>query len=164
MNIPTWPNHPGKSMRPAQTKTVWGILSALIVLIAAAAAGCGGDEEVEPTVEPLLGTYTVSHPAIVGSEKRDSVILVITNGREYTVDHYPAVTGGVTEICSSSGGISGFGTGLAVLTPRRTSGTNCDTVRIPRGEFVADFRNHGDTVYLDQTSNDSTYSFRLLPE
>jgi len=138
---------------------VWALAILPVLLLAA----CGEEDEVEMTVESFSGTYAVGHASIVG-EKRDSVILIVTNGREYTVDNYPSVTGGNTQICSSAGGISGFGTSRAVFTPRSKFGSNCDTTRVPSGEFVADFRSHGDTVYLDRTSSDSTYSFRLLPE
>ena len=146
-----WSANLGRSVR------VLAILPLLFFL------ACSEEDEVETTVESFTGTYAVGHASIVG-QKRDSVILIITNGREYTVDNYPSVTGGNTEICSSAGGLSGFGTSRAVFTPRSKFGSNCDTTRVPSGEFVADFRSHGDTVFLDRTSSDSTYSFRLLPE
>ena len=140
----------------------------IAVIMASLAILCLACEDeptpLETTSETFRGTFAVHHPSMVGGDKKDSVSLYLTNNRDYVLSHFSDIPCGVQEICDTSGGVSGFGTSLAIFTPEYTASLNCDTLRIPTGRFNADFRNHGDTIYLDRTSGDSTFSFRLLPE
>ncbi len=138
-----------------------------VVMAVLATMGLGCEDKpttLEPTTETFRGTFAVHHPAMVGSDKKDSISLHLSNNRDYILDHFSDPSGGVQEFCGSSGGVSGFGKSLAIFTPEHILDINCDSLRIPSGQFNADFRNHGDTIYMDRTSGDSTFSFRLLPE
>ncbi len=132
------------------------------VIVPVLLAGCA-DEEIEQTREVLIGTYLVDHPAFVGGEKSDSVTLSITDNRSYVFDHYPNPSTDQVEFCGSAGRLGAWGSNVVRFTPEQFYGFNCDQLRVPRGEFQADFRNHRDTVWLDKTVGDSTYSLRLVP-
>lgn len=139
------------------------VLLAVTVIAPMLLVGCG-DEEIEQTTESLKGTYFVDHPAHVGGEKSDSVRLVVTDNRSYVLYHYPYPSDDKVEFCGSSGTLGSWGGNVVTFSPDQTFGSNCDQLRIPRGKFQADFRTHGDTVWLDKSIEDSTFSFRLLPE
>jgi hypothetical protein len=140
--------------------------SALIAVLLTVPVLLGGceDEEIERSREVLRGTYVVDHPAHVGGEKSDSVTLTVTDNRSYVFEHSPYPPDDQVEICSSSGTVGAWGSNVVTFSPEETYGFNCDQIRIPRGEFRADFRTHGDTVWLDKVVNDSTFRLRLIPE
>lgn len=135
-----------------------------VVLVVSVLAGGCQDEEVEQTREVLRGTYFVDHPAFVGGEKTDSLTMTVTDNRSYVLNHYPDPSGDDVEFCGSSGTLGAWGGTLVTFSPDQTFGANCDAARVPRGQFQADFRTHGDTIHLDKTVADSIFRIRLIPE
>jgi len=133
----------------------------LMILLLLVAAGCSDDESVSSKTETYSGTYSVQYPATM-YEKTDSVVLRIT-GASYEVDHYRVQPNAEQYFCSSEGAVTGFGTNATTFSPTAWSGSNCDTLRLPSGLYEADWRTHGDTVWLDRNSNDTLFQFRLLP-
>ncbi|MFH1687639.1 MAG: hypothetical protein ABIE70_08985 [bacterium] len=149
-------------MRRLNRKRGERALSAVVIVAFSVLISCG-DKHLESTVETYRGTYHFEHPANVGASKTDSVIFTLTDKHNYHFDHFSDVGSQVVEICSSSGTVQNFGSNVAVFDPETIDYGNCDTLRIPRGLFAADFISHGDTIWLDRVSNDTTYSIRLRP-
>jgi len=71
----------------------------------------------------------------------DTVIFTVEGGT-YRLEHVTNESG----LCSSRGKAIGFGTNTLRLTPETTDYSNCDTLKIPQGEFKSVFR--GDSLYL----------------
>lgn len=135
---------------------------ALAILVFMTLASCSEDEDKEPVVETFRGTYGFKHPATVGASKTDSIILTVTDNRNYRFDNFDDLGDNETEICGSSGVVVHFGSNTSEFKPSSIEYGNCDTLRIPRGTFDADFQTHGDTIWFDRVSGDTTFSIRLL--
>jgi len=135
-------------------------LRILLPLLLAVIVGCE-EEKDEPIQEQFVGTYRVYDPAVVG-EKLDSVNLIVAETTRYQFVHYQERPGALIEICNSSGLVDGFGTNFAVFYPRQIDVAGCDSIRVPRDTFVSDWRNHGDTVYMDRDEDTLVYELRLI--
>ena len=132
----------------------------LLLLLAVLIVGCEKDED-DPITEQFVGTYRVYDPAIVG-EKLDSVNLIVDENTRYQFVHYRVRPGSEIDFCHSSGIVDGFGTNLAVFHPQTIELGDCDSIRVPRDTFVADFVNHGDTVHFDRDDGSLVYELRLI--
>ena len=131
----------------------------ILTLLLLAVVGCE-EEEDDPITEQFVGTYRVYDPAIVG-EKLDSVSLTVEENTHYQFVHYRVRPGAVIDFCSNSGTVNGFGTNIAVFHPQTIDVGGCDSIRVPRDTFVADFVNHGDTIYFDRDEDTLVYELRL---
>ncbi|MCK4461898.1 MAG: hypothetical protein KAW46_08825 [candidate division Zixibacteria bacterium] len=134
-------------------------LSTFALILALLPVGCEKDED-EPITEQFVGTYRVYDPDFVG-EKLDSVNLIVDENTRYQLIHYPERSGRMANFCSSSGIVDGFGTNIAVFRPQTIDLGNCDSMRVPRDTFIADFRNHGDTIWMDRDEDTLVYELRL---
>lgn len=121
--------------------------------------GCEKDED-EPITEQFVGTYRVYDPDVVG-EKLDSVSLTVEENTRYELIHYPVRPGRTVDFCNSSGIIDAFGTNLAVFHPQTIDFGGCDSIRVPRDTFVADFVNHGGTIHFDRDDGTLAYELRV---
>ncbi len=134
-------------------------MSILTPLLLAVLIGCEKDED-EPITEQFVGTYRVYDPDVVG-EKLDSVNLTVEENTRYELIHYPVRPGRTVDFCSSSGTVDGFGTNIAVFHPQPIDAVECDSIRVPRDTFVADFVNHGDTIHFDRDEDTLVYELRV---
>ena len=135
-------------------------LPLFLMLLLAVIVGCEEDED-EPITEKFVGTYRVYDPAIVG-EKLDSVNLIVDENTRYQFVHYRVHPGAEIDFCHSSGIVDGFGTNLAVFHPQSIDAVGCDSIRVPRDTFVADWQTHGDTVYFDRDEDTLVYELRMI--
>lgn len=135
---------------------ILGLLT-LVLLI-----GCKEEDSTAERLESFRGTYLVENPSVVGV-KIDSMTMTIENNVRYRFVHYPFRPGREVNFCNSSGAVEEFGTNSAIFFPESIDGAECDSIRIPRDMFIADFRNHGDTIYLDRDDDKLVYEIRLLP-
>lgn len=128
----------------------------LIILV-----GCNNREQASQTViEEFQGIYIARDTTIViDSQKKDSVILSIKNSRAYSLLFYDM---GIVDFCNSEGTVGDFGSNNIIFIPTKINVNNCDSLRLPRGEFNADFITHGDTIYFEKRISDSLYRFILL--
>lgn len=138
---------------------------ALVVFVGVLLLGLAACEEDDPgtSQERFHGTYMVRDLTLVIQARQiDSVRLTVTNNRFYSLFFYDA-EGLDVDFCDCEGGISDFGTNRVFFNPTNINYIegHCDTLRIPRGEFAADFVTHGDTVYFEQRSGDSLFQFLL---
>ena len=136
----------------------------LVAAVCLISSACSEDDPEETTSVNLAGRYEVSQSNIVRT-KWDSVSLSISR-RTYSA----LFISSTPKFCDADGDISGWGTLKATFTPRNSYGSNCDSMRTPRGEFVTEFHGHGDTIILTRTvplsaplDGDSLFVFRLLP-
>ena len=146
-------------------KSAFRLILCALLLFLTAISGCNStDSDDDPESEVFQGIYIVRDLTIVEDARLvDSVLMTVTNNRNYALFFWDA-DGLFVDFCNCEGSIFDFGTNLAVFNPRFVQAGNCDTVRIPRGEFVADFVTHGDTVYFEQRSIDSLFQLQLLPK
>ena len=131
------------------------------LLTLAVLVGCEEEDSSSERSESFRGTYRVYNPAMVG-EKIDSVTLTVENKVRYRFVHYPFQSGSVVDICNSSGTVEEFGTNFADFYPESIEGSGCDSLRIPHGMFITDFRSHRDTIYMDRDDDTLVYEIRLV--
>lgn len=148
------------SLTPGMRKQILRLVLGAVVALVFVLAACRGEPETEPP-QTYRGTYTFDISSVVGGQT-DSVTLTVTDGRRYSLIHYGVTPTARINFCSSSGNVYNFKTMTVVFEPTIISAGNCDTLRIPRGDFRADSRTHGDTTWFDRVSGDSSFSFRLL--
>ena len=99
--------------------------------------------------EDFVGTYMTRDSALVESlSKIDSIRFSIERSTTYSIQFFQADSLDEIDFCDHSGTILDFGTGKASFDPTSILYNNCDTLNIPRGTYVADFINHGDTVWI----------------
>ena len=134
---------------------ILGLLTLVVVI------GCEEEDDTHTGSESFRGTYLVENPSIVGV-KIDSVTLTVERNERYRFVHYPYRPGRDVNFCNSSGAVEEFGTNIATFFPESIDGAECDTIRIPRDMFIADFRNHGDTIHMDRDDDTLVYEIRLL--
>lgn len=119
-------------------------------------AGCGDDSE-EDVYEVYFGQLTTKR-IILFETRTDSVIFTIDGGY-YDLEH---ITNN-TNLCSSKGSVSEFGTSEMRLTPTVIYFSNCDSMRVPHDVFKTVYK--GDSLILtrdaDSLTLDITYEFRL---
>jgi hypothetical protein len=129
---------------------------------------CSKEDDLGPPNEEFMGVYTARDRSdVIDLAKVDSVIFAIQRNTTYDLIFFKSTpVDKLVDFCNCGGTLLDFGTGKASFDPTFIVRVNCDTLRIPRGEFGADFRNHGDTLYLERevTGNgyDSLYQFILL--
>jgi multidrug efflux pump subunit AcrB len=112
-----------------------------VVLLLVSVAGCQKDLVPPPEREVFTGRFTVVNIDIAEMKRTDSVVLTVEDGR-YRLDHVV----NTSNICSTSGSVFGFGSNSLRLEPTTMTTTNCDSVRVPQGQFKAIFK--GDSLIL----------------
>lgn len=135
-------------------------------------AACSDEDDLGPENEEFRGTYLVRNLGEVKDlAKQDSVTLKIRKNIAFEM-HFYGLNGinDHIDFCDASGTIVDFGAQIIGFDPDFVFSGNCDTLRIPRGDFIGDFKTHGDTVYITKNvsvSNgsetiDSIYQLVLL--
>ena len=130
------------------------ILPGLVIALAGLST-CEEEEEVLPT-DTYYGHLT-AHRVSLMETRTDSISLVLEQSR-YSFTHHSRLT----NLCDSEGTLDATGRSVLLFVPSRFEFDNCDTVRIPHGEFAAVFR--GDSLYLTQDATDRhdiTYDIKL---
>ncbi len=120
---------------------------------------CTEDEIVgQAETELYSGDLEIFRPGRF--EYRTDTVSLIIRSNTYDLTHVTHQT----NICDSKGSASGYGTPTLYLSSPVFTGSNCDSLRIPKGAFSATFR--GDSLYLerhaDSASLDVIYRFRLV--
>lgn len=113
-------------------------------------SACSDEEDKTPPDEEYRGTYLVRNLGeVIDLAKQDSVTFKIRAGAYFDL-HFYELNGPNDDVhfCDATGNLLDFGTGKVGFDPTHVFSNNCDTLRIPRGDFAADFKNHGDTVYI----------------
>lgn len=149
------------------------IIVTAVLLISFILGGCPNNStDLGPADEEFVGTYMARDLKEVQQlAEFDSIFFSVIRGTTYSIDFLHAVNAqGDQGFCNHSGTILDFGTAKASFAPTSFSYSNCDSISIPRGTFVADFVNHGDTIWIykqvtDTASPqkyDSLYILKLL--
>ncbi len=115
----------------------------------------------QPVTENFRGTYSVKQTSVVG-EKKDSLLLAVTDNAKFSFHFYPTSSNDVTEYCDCEGSVYDWGSNRITFNPTQIFGGNCDSKRVPSGLFNADFVSHGDTIIFSRSSNDTTFVIRLF--
>jgi len=130
------------------------ILPGLFIALAGLST-CEEEEEVLPT--DFYYGHLTTHRVSLMETRTDSISLVLEQTR-YSFTHYSRLT----NLCDSDGNLNPTGRSVLLFVPTAFEFDNCDTVRVPHGEFAAVFR--GDSLYLTQDATDDhdiTYDIKL---
>lgn len=136
----------------------------VLILLGLALIGCE-DDPPSPEIEVYSGELAIikikeSPPWTY--PYTDTVTLTIEGGT-YRLLHIRNASG----LCNSEGKAIGFGTNRLRLTPTSVDYNNCDSLKVPQGEFKSIFE--GDSLYLGpdtqvfsgQFTDTMIYHFRL---
>ena len=145
----------------------------LLLLMPLAFTSCDNDEDQGPPDEEFMGLYMVRDKTeVIDMAKIDSVIFSIQKNMTYQMDFYKSSpTDRLVDFCYCEGTLIDFGTAKVSFDPTFINKDNCDTLRIPRGLFEADFRTLGDTVYIERKNTldedgqivfDSLFQLKLI--
>ncbi len=126
------------------------LVLSVVLLCSFLLIGCPDNQSnLGPENEEFVGTYMIRDSLIVESlAKIDSMRFSIVRNTTYSMQFFQADSLDEVDFCDHSGTILDFGTAKAAFDPTSVSYNNCDTLNVPRGTFVADFINHGDTVWI----------------
>lgn len=115
-------------------------------------------EKITVSPEPPVsytGEFETFRPSLL-QHRIDTVTLII-QGEKYDLTHNT----NQTNICESAGDV--FLSVGVNFVPLIHFGTNCDSLRIPKGVFT--LSQHGDSLFLERSADsatlDITYQFRL---
>lgn len=138
----------------------WIITAGLIL----AAVGCKKDPPAyEPYVESFVGLYTVrDRTQVILMAKIDSTHLTITDGVAYAMSFYAKDEVDDLDFCACEGELDTYTSNLVDFRPLAFFQSNCDTLRVPRGDFTADYVTHDDTIYFERSVGDSIYLLTVL--
>ncbi len=134
------------------------VLSVMLVL-----GGCGKESGVDtPHILTYVGTYMWRNPTVViTAAKIDSVEFKITDGVLYTLRFHQLDPTDMVDFCDCDGRIDQNTSSVMSFDPTVVIYSGCDSLRIPRGDFVPDYVSHRpDTVYFEQ--RDDTTLYRLI--
>ena len=129
-----------------------------VLLISFILGGCpNNSSDLGPANEEFFGTFTVRDLKEVEQlAESDSIFFSVIRGTTYSIDYLNAANAqGDQSFCNHSGTIFDFGTAKASFVPTSLNYSNCDSASIPRGTFVADFINHGDTIWIYKQVTDT---------
>ncbi len=117
---------------------------------------CSEEDDLGPPDEEFIGTYMVRDLSVVIDDaKIDSIVFSTQRNTTYRMMFYESSSADtVGSFCYCEGSMIDFGTAKVTFAPTLIIRENCDTLRIPRGLFEADFRTHGDTVYITKIIRD----------
>ena len=119
------------------------------------AGACSDDPEPE-FVEIYHGRLTANRISL--AEKRTDSVSLLFEADRYGFEHFTSFTG----LCSSHGTHYGQGTSTITFTPTGYTFQNCDSTRIPSGEFRAIFRNDSLILMRDADSLTKDIEYEIL--
>lgn len=127
-------------------------LVCLLLLISTVFMSCSEEDDLGLPDEEFRGTYFVKAvDATIHEAKIDSVIFQTKRNITYSMLFYKSTPADqLVDFCFCEGTLLDFGTAKVSFDPTLIIRENCDTLRIPKGVFSADFRTHGDTVYIEK--------------
>jgi hypothetical protein len=137
-----------------------------VILVLLAWMGCEREENAPPTKTEVFSGKFIAYDVVYYRDTLvDSVVLTVQDGLYY-LDHITHMT----NRCSSGGEISAFGKPVLYLdTTYVFWDGNCDSLRIPWGQFKATYK--GDSLILgpktiefliNGNSEQWLYTFRLI--
>ena len=121
----------------------------VVLLVLVFSVGCEDNSEEPPDVEVFSGELEVTDLQEDDPDFRTNVDTVVftVKGTDYRLEH----TTHNSNLCSSGGTVGDFSSNLITLTHVFTiPGGTCDSVRIPYGEFKANYP--GDSLILGPTT------------
>jgi hypothetical protein len=133
-----------------------------VILVLLACIGCERKEYAPPIeTEVFKGELEMISIDIASLEYTDDVVLTVKDG-QYRLEHIAQQS----KLCSSAGEMSSFGKAVIQLDPTEIlSPGNCDTIRIPRGQFKARYNNDslilGPATLEFNQQEEWEYTFRL---
>ncbi len=137
----------------------------LLIMIAVVLCSCGDDDKSvnTPYVEEYTGTYMVRDLTVAMSEKIDSVRFKTTDGLYYSLRFWEVGPLDPVEFCDCDGRLTTNTSAIMCFEPNTQVTTNCDYLRVPRGDFVPDYVTHRpDTVYFEKSIGDSVFQMIVL--
>ncbi|UCE23709.1 MAG: hypothetical protein JSU74_10465 [Candidatus Zixiibacteriota bacterium] len=135
----------------------------LVVTLAGLIFGCGGDKGTDsPFIENFTGTYVVRDVTVAMQMKRDSVTFTITDGLTYSMRFRKVSDIDDLDFCGCDGRLERYTGNLFTFVPLVNIGSNCDTLRIPRGDFNADYQTHSPEIYIEKTIGDSLFQMVVI--
>ncbi len=138
-------------------KLAFSLTLAVLVL------GCGGDNSTDsPFIETFTGTYTVRDVTVAMQMKKDSVTFTITDGLTYSMRFRQLSGIDDLDFCGCDGRLDRYTGNLFTFVPLTNIGSNCDTLRIPRGDFNADYQTHSPEIYIEKTIGDSLFQMVVI--
>lgn len=138
------------------------ILSLALVL-AILSYGCGDDNATDsPLIENFTGTYMVRDVTVAMQMKKDSVNFTITDGLTYSMRFRELSAIDDLDFCGCDGRLERYTGNLFSFQPLVSIGSNCDTLRVPRGDFSADYQTHSPEIYIEQTIGDSLFQMIVI--
>ncbi len=127
--------------------------------------GCSNtitDGKADRDIKTFRGEFISNNDAgDIRSRRIDSVELTLTNNVSYSFRFYD-ISDGEVDFCNHSGLVGDFWTNSVTFSVGLISYNNCDTLNIPRGVFVADFLNFGDTILFEHINGDTLRRLTLL--
>ncbi|HKK21678.1 MAG TPA: hypothetical protein VJ983_09415 [candidate division Zixibacteria bacterium] len=117
----------------------------------------------QPVVVDYRGTYGIKKTGVVG-EKKDSVLMEITDNSKFSCSFYPVSSQDAADYCDCQGSVYNFGTNVITFNTTNIITGNCDSSRYPQGQFSADFISHGDTIIFVRSTTDTTFTFKLFKQ
>lgn len=139
-------------------------LLTIITALVLAAGACKKDPPAyEPYIESFVGRYLVrSTSQVILMAKIDSTNLTITDGVAFAMNFWPMDEVDELDFCACEGELPVYTSQIVDFSPLLFHQANCDTMRVPRGEFTADYVTHGDTIYFERRVGDSLYQLTVL--
>ena len=137
-------------------------LCIICLLISLGCSDRSTDGEIQNSSQRYHGVYfAADDSANIAQQKTDSVELYIVNFKNYSLT-FTDESGGISDFCDNSGTVSGFFTNVVRFTPTDFFEANCDSIRVPNGEFQGDYISHGDTIYITYTNGDTLRRLKLV--
>ena len=137
-----------------------------LMLLAVALVGCGEDDPVSaPHEDNYIGTYMWRDTTVViSAAKIDSVQFRVIDGYLYTLRFYAVDGTDQVDFCDCDGRLAVNTSSLMTFEPTVVIYQGCDSLRVPRGEFIPDYVTHRpDTVYFEKRVDSFLYRLIVVP-
>lgn len=146
------------------------ITRSAVVLIAALslfAAGCEEEDNAlnDPYIERYTGTYMYRDTTkVMDLAKIDSVDYTVTDGYTYSMSFWAMGPTDDVDFCDHQGRLETNTANIMEFEPVIQLSSNCDSLRIPRGDFNTDYRTHApDTIYIEKREDSLLWRLVVLP-
>lgn len=127
--------------------------------------GCtdnGFDNTKGHTIQTYYGIYVATDDSTnIAMRKTDACELTVIDNYKYTFQ-FSNINADPKELCDHNGTVFGFGSNKVAFYPDEIIYQNCDSFRIPRDTFNADFINNADTIIINQINGLAVRRLKLL--
>lgn len=141
------------------------IIPLLILFFVCSLVSCnnkGSGADLGHTTSTYQGLYYATDDSTnISLKKTDSVEFVLVDNQSYSIYFFPHQSTSAT-FCDHTGTVSGFDTNNILFFPDAVDYVNCDSVRIPRGQFSADYVTVPDTIIIQQINGLAVRRLKLL--